>query len=502
VSEVAGHTGRPLAVPLTVAAFTAFALLQGFLLGADAWQYAVALLGLLACPLVLYVGSREIVETNGRVMMASWALMMIHPAMAQHGIPVGFLFEAALWFFSLAAGRQAYAIAKCDPSLRFVLAMFVVFMLVGMLSTVLGHRSKLMAAGWQILYNMKVPLMFLAGMLLVWTDKSKKAFALIVKWSWVFLLFFVLLEIALPGVHSSIFGPRPDSHGNPILHFGLRYRGPTQHPGVLAILCALLSSCAAIQWLSEGRRLYWLMIAGIYGVLALLTGERQETAALGLAVLVTAAVSLRRYWRIAVCVGVLMGAAVVAWLCLRTHPFRLSVLDDWGFGDPLAVLSERGVLYKGGFDIARKYFPWGSGFGTYGGVGAQKFDVSLSIDLGLERYWWFRLRMFLVDTYWPGVFAETGIFGFLSLVGFFGGILLTMIRRAVSTEGTPTHAPVLYALAAITLMLANSPSSILLTDPRGSSIFWFLIGAAWRASAPKSTLPKPVNTWQLNKGGR
>jgi hypothetical protein len=51
-------------------------------------------------------------------------------------------------------------------------------------------------------------------------------------------------------------------------------------------------------------------------------------------------------------------------------------------------------------------------------------------------------------------------------------------------------------------MLANSPSSILLTDPRGSSIFWFLIGAAWRASAPKSTLPKPVNTWQLNKGGR
>jgi hypothetical protein len=451
------------------------------------------MIGLLAIPPMLYVGLKGIQDTRGMLLPGSWVLMMAAPAFQQRGIPAGYLLEVGLVFFSVAACRQVYLLAGKDRDLGMAALLFCTFMLAGLASTVSGQRAHAVAAAWQILYTLKFPLMFLMGLLIVWNDASRRIFAHVVRWSWIPMLLCVALEVAAPGFHQTLFGARPDWHANPMLGFGLRYRGPASHPGNLAIMSALLAACAAVNWMTDGRRLSWAATAAMYGLLILLSGERQEALALLLALLLLAAVRMRAHWPLAACAAVLAAGAGLAWWGFGDRTLQIAALDDWGFGDPLARLSERGILYRGGLDVARQYFPWGAGFGTYGGVGAQKFDLSLSMDLGFRQYWWFRQRLFLVDTYWPSVLAETGVVGFLALAACFVWMLSTLAMRAASTEGTAANALVMYALAALALMLANSPTSIQLTDPRSACLFWLLIGAAWRATANDGTRRK---TWQ------
>jgi glycosyltransferase involved in cell wall biosynthesis len=485
------------------AAFAVLALLLGALLAADAWGLAAALALLSAVPLMLHSRLRQMQDTKGMLLLAAWILMLAAPVFREHGAPIGYLLEAGLVFFFIPACPQLLVLARGDRNLRVVMLLFGAFMLAGLVSTVVGRRAQPMAAIWQILYNLKLPLMFMTGTLIVWNDQSRKIFALLVCWSWVPLLPCVLLEIAAPSVHALLFGVRPDWHTNPILGIGLRYRGLTSHPGALAIMCALLAVCAIVNWVSDKRRLSWLLCAAMYILLILLSGERQETAAFFLTLLFIGAIGIRRHWPLAVCTAALIAGAVLTWWCFNTSPLQFAALNAWGFGDPLARLSERGILYRGGIDVAAHYFPWGSGFGTYGGVGAQKFDHSLFIDLGFKQYWWFRRGEFLVDTYWPGILAETGVFGLLSLVACFGWALLTLVWRLVSIKRTDATISLRYGVAALALMLANSPSSMQLTDPRSAFLFWLLIGAACRATAPSLALAQRggLRRLRLHHGG-
>jgi hypothetical protein len=144
-------------------------------------------------------------------------------------------------------------------------------------------------------------------------------------------------------------------------------------------------------------------------------------------------------------------------------------------------LSERAILTQQGLAVADKYFPLGAGLGTYGSAGAQKFDLSLLIDLGFNRYWWFRQGMFIVDTYWPSIAAEGGYFAAALLLAMFVLMWLVIYRRAVRAQGD-TRIILLIALAALTLALATSPTSAVISDPRGVFVFWLLVGCAWRAS--------------------
>jgi hypothetical protein len=41
-------------------------------------------------------------------------------------------------------------------------------------------------------------------------------------------------------------------------------------------------------------------------------------------------------------------------------------------------------------------------------------------------------------------------------------------------------------LGALSLLLLNSPSSAILTDPRGAFLFWLFIGCGWRIAAENS----------------
>lgn len=87
-------------------------------------------------------------------------------------------------------------------------------------------------------------------------------------------------------------------------------------------------------------------------------------------------------------------------------------------------------LFATSFDIARDYFPLGSGWGSYGSYYAYKvyspvyylYGIDRHPELGIEK------KVFLTDAYWPSVIAESGIIGFLA-VAFMCVLLFFSLQR-------------------------------------------------------------------------
>jgi len=83
--------------------------------------------------------------------------------------------------------------------------------------------------------------------------------------------------------------------------------------------------------------------------------------------------------------------------------------------------SARTVLYKTGLELSVSNFPGGVGFSRYGTFVAGSSYSPLYYDLGFPSVWGLQPDgRFLTDTYWPGIFAETGILGAAALIAALG----------------------------------------------------------------------------------
>ena len=471
-------SGRWTSVLLIAVALCTVSLL-GLLIGAELYVL-IALLGggLLALPL-LYAGVFGIEDRSGWLFAATVGVMLIAFAGTWHGVPVGYLMEAAIFGFMLSSVRKLWQLARDDGALRCVLALFALYLACAVASTLLG-RSNRIAALWQLQYNLKVPLAFALGMLIVYNERTAATLRLVVGATWPFFLFFVLAEAAVPGIYSKIMGASTDYHVNPVLGLSVRLRGPFSHSGYLAMYAAVMAAAACVIWM-QGRGRKWLLVTAIYCGMLVASGQRQETLALVLVFgLLFCIGNRRRPVLLAMTAFVLLGALAFAGMWMEHMPFG-DLAAEWS--GSARHLSERAILTQNGLIVADRYFPLGSGLGTYGGAGAQKFDLSLFVELGFTRYWWFRQGLFTVDTYWPSVMAESGYFGALLMLLTFVAIWWVLLRRSLRADGEG-RTVLLMALSGITLLLANSPTSAAISDPRGAMLVWLLAGCAWRWSVP------------------
>ncbi|SFU66588.1 O-antigen ligase family protein [Pseudoduganella namucuonensis] len=451
----------------------------GLLIGAEMHVLIVLFMLLLLAMPMLYLALYGFEDRAGWLLAGGFCLMYVAQMAHNKGVPIGYAMEFMAFVFMLSSLRQLWRLARQDAALRWLALLFLGYLALLLLSSALG-RSQPRAALWQLQYTLKLPLMFALGALVVHTARTAGTLRGVLAWSWVFFLPFLLLELAAPGLFLKLFGYTADAHVNPVLGFGARLRGPFSHAGYMALMCGLLAAGSAVQWLL-GRGRSWLALAGVYTVMVLATGQRQELLALVLVYGVFATIAGRRHlgwlWLGAV---LAVAAGVLAYLYLDRNPFSELMLQ-WGGGRD-SQLSERGVLTQKGLQVAAQYFPLGSGLGTYGSAGAQKFDLGLMVDLGFMRYWWFRQGMFIVDTYWPSVIAEAGYAAAALLLAAFALLWGVLYRRALLAQGE-VRAIALFALAALTLALATSPTSAVVSDPRGVFVFWLLAGCAWRATS-------------------
>ncbi len=449
-------------------------------------NFVLVLLGLfaiLAAIPLIYFATRNFRDRRGLLLLVAWVLMLISTIfqIAIH-FPIGYLQEVLLFGLALVTLSHLWQQSHIDRTLRLLIFIYLAYLVICFLSSLTG-RSSVMPAIWQFQYNFKWPLMFGLGCLIVWGASPTRQLLRIVQYSWVLILACIILEIADSSLHAQLFGVAADLHQNPILGFGLRYSGPFTHPGYLAITCALLAVAAMAQ-IMAGKNRAWLILFLIYLVLIMLSGQRQELLALAITMIVFVAIRGWKYWYLILCTTVM--AMLISFIVLINldHIPMETTLAQMGLMDTTTPLSERTILSVEGVGVANQYFPLGAGLGTYGGAGAQKFDQSLFTELGFSRYWWFRQGRFLTDTFWPSVIAESGYFGLALQFLLFTILWLELVRRTFREFGTSLYAASLTAVGALTLLLANSPSSIVHTDPRGSFLFWLLIGAIWQATGP------------------
>ena len=417
----------------------------------------------------------------------SWILVLVFVVTLSNAVveqlvhaPIGYVFELLCFGLILGAGFHAARRFGADSVFRFLLLCLGLYFLLGLVSTALG-RSQWVAAIWQLQYNLKWPAMLLIGMLLAFNHGQERLLRIVVGWAWLPIAMMVALEIASPNLHWKIVGGTPDMSPNPVIGLGLRNQGPFPHSGYLALTSAGFAWISLV-FASIARDRRWLLPTLLYTALLLSSGQRQEVLGFFILVGVLFTYLYRRHWQLLL-VGFLISAAMALVVALIFDvAVGAKLVEQWG-GSKLGLPSERYVLSKAGLKIAHDWFPLGSGLGTYGGAGAQKFDQSQFLQFGFDQYWWFRQGQFLVDVYWPSVVAEVGWIGGVALFVAYMAIFVKLIFSA--WQDGEKSALLWIGFGLLGLLLLNSPTSASISDPRSAFWMWLLIGAAF-AHALKS----------------
>lgn len=112
--------------------------------------------------------------------------------------------------------------------------------------------------------------------------------------------------------------------------------------------------------------------------------------------------------------------AVPVILLLSYNEINTYLLDD---------TAPRAILFQYSFVTAFNFFPLGAGFATYGSTLAAQNYSPLYIQYGFDKIWGLspQFPMFLMDSYYPRIVGEFGIFGLLIFVVIIFVIIFKMI---------------------------------------------------------------------------
>lgn len=94
--------------------------------------------------------------------------------------------------------------------------------------------------------------------------------------------------------------------------------------------------------------------------------------------------------------------------------------------------SPRLLFLQGGTQLFKEYFPFGTGFGTFGSSTAASHYSSLYYTLGFNRIEGMKPNdpKYLNDTFWPMIFGQLGFAGTVPFVLLFLGVLFRLYNRA------------------------------------------------------------------------
>lgn len=408
--------------------------------------------------------------------------------------PISVLGVMEVWFLAVAvlAVPMAGQWMRQSALGRAFVGLFVAFCGLSVLSSAFG-RSDWWPAVYQFLYNLKFPLMLLLGFRIGWEERTRVQFWKVVSWLWLPIALIVAVQIVVPNIYFSVAvgvneGGALSTTGNPLLRGILpRLTGPFVHSGVLAYFSALFLGLQLVRLLtdSEARRAFWPRLAAVgYFGLLLLSGQRQETAAFVAMAVVLVVVVKFRFSLLALFGAMAMIVFALGLVLAVLGPDELYALaGQWGVGSPYeAITSARTVFYRDSIHLANTHFPLGSGLGTFGGVGAQKFDHSLYDQLGYGRYWWYLKNVFLVDTYWPNFIAEAGWMGAAAISACVASLVLASLLRAWRAESLDEKQIWAMAFVGQFMPAVVSLTSPLYSDPNSVAIAMMFFGIASRSS--------------------
>lgn len=321
------------------------------------------------------------------------------------------------------------------------------------LGAISAAQSQVPAATWILgaFLAIKFPVFLFLALTINWNDRDATR---VVQGALILgpvLLLTGILVWLMPPTAARIFLD-PGSDMNEILARGdfQSMHGLFIHPGLFGWAMAAMSCYAIALLMKRPSVLSGLgLLSSVIGIVVSL--RRKPLVALPLAAIVGVVSAGTRRQRVGIVV--LLAALVGGAITMGRERMKTVVEDTMtSYLDPYAPTTARALLYITGWRIAEDHFPFGAGFGRFGGYVSQLHyspvydEYGLSNVYGLSR----ETPSYMQDTYWPHILAETGLFGALVLVAFF----FLLWRRCVEiAKRSPNEQTKVIALAASMVLI-------------------------------------------------
>ncbi|MFT8469952.1 MAG: hypothetical protein ABF661_03295, partial [Oenococcus sp.] len=145
----------------------------------------------------------------------------------------------------------------------------------------------------------------------------------------------------------------------------------------------------------------------------------------------------------------------------------------------------RQLLFQGGMEVARRFFPLGSGFSTFGSDQAAKHYSELYYELGYNNMWGMQPNneLFLNDTFWPMLVAQFGFIGAVLYLLF----LITQVQFMLNLRIHKRSKQIVLMVFFYTII--SSIGSAILTGAEGMTL-WMFIAICINSSAFSNKLSK------------
>ncbi|MCR5866787.1 hypothetical protein [Aquincola sp. J276] len=451
------------------------------LVGAIAAVPAAAVcLGVCAILLITQAGS-----ARGSILLWGIVLLQVTSSLLTKtaGIGLSGVWQLSLMILGLFGFVGLITAARCDRIFLPFLIFTAGFLLWASLSTI-GSRARYLAAAYQFASDLKPLLLVCLGFAIGWSSGVSRVFGALAKWSWLVIVAVIAVEWALPGIYFNVFAASGSVRGtfDPIGIFPSRAMSVFEHPSIMASYAAFFALYSyAMVGLTDKPKLGWSLLVAAYLSIMVASVQRQELAACLFAMIVMYLLKRREGVPARLIGAAIIGVAAAAIFWLVFSDNLLSEAGMWGIGNFHTVEHPRAQIFVGSLNVARQYWPFGSGLGTYGGAGAEKFDLSFYYDLGFGRYWWFGKQDYLLDTYWPNSLAESGVIGALLLGASYLALVLACLRRAVAADDLSRRLWLLAGCGCL-YVLFISPTSPAFQDPRIFVLPAMMVGLAHAAN--------------------
>ncbi len=403
---------------------------------------------ILACGLILMVASILFVMMHPKVGLICFSLFLIFQYIIVYliGGNYGALLDKfdeiyiGLFFIIIIVTRLING-----EKLRFqpVGYFFISLTIIGFLSSYLSNLTNISAIIGQFLLTAKGLIVFYTFYNIDYQESDITVLFKYVNIVGIFITITVLFNIAFPETFTNaVGGVKYYRMGfiNPVSVFG--------HPGGLGNFMSLIL-CFPIALYLSSKNKYNNLITVIIFILVMMSTMRVMSV---FALTVTLLIILfyvnsaeRKRVTALLLLLIIPGIAFVSDMMVK-------VLGSYFIKyDPSKIA--RNVLYLTSFKISEDYFPFGSGFGTFGGWMSRVYYSPLYYKYGLNTVWGLspKYGSFINDTFWPHILAELGIFGFI----MYAMIFVVFIKYSIKGMNN-FYSPIMRCFSLVCFMIVIS----------------------------------------------
>ncbi|MCL4739602.1 MAG: hypothetical protein KJZ81_15425 [Burkholderiaceae bacterium] len=471
----------PIPAPLLIVGAFALAALSALMIGGGLFRAAavVAVLPMLVVVLSLLL-LRRFDATVDFLVIGLFALIIAsYWVQSLTSVRIDFLIDLVLFGLSPSLFIRLFRFSRTSKYIFALIMGMISISLLGILTSLLG-RSTLLAASFQFVTNLKIFILLALGVSAAWAPKTENIFWKGVKYFSIILLVHIIWQLAHPSSFLTVY-PYARATEDKFGLFAHRLVGIFPHYSAMGIVCAILGLISVVRARYTDRRFWWVALIFAVG----LFGSVQRAEIVLFFVLTAFFFAMATGGR-----GVALKASVAILIVASLLVFAIVGLSEhlerearsWGFLESPSLYQPRQVMFWDSIELANSEFPGGTGLGTFGSAGAQKFDWSLYTRLGYGAYNWFGSgRTVLMDNYWPNLLAELGWFGLLVMLMIVGSLgIRASWGWLTARSGSEQRTRWAYAWVGVLFLIGNSVTTNSFQDPAVMLIPFLFFGVALR----------------------